>query len=37
MENVIFWYKTAPSEANIKTYEMMSAKWNYIKKLSFAQ
>ena len=27
IENVIFWYKTAPSEANVNINEMGSAKW----------
>ena len=31
IENAIFLYKTALSEANVKTNRMVSAKWNYHK------
>ena len=36
IENVMFWYKTAMSEANVKTNGIKSAKWTVNKKWSFA-
>ena len=36
IENVILWYKTAPSEANVKTNGTGTAKWTYHKEWSFA-
>ena len=36
IENALFSYKTAISEANIKTNTMVSEKWTYHKELSFA-
>ena len=37
IENEIYCKKTAPSEANVKTNGMGSAKWTYHKEWSFAQ
>ena len=36
IENTSFPYKTAISEANVKTNKMMTTKWNYQKERSFA-
>ena len=36
IENALFPYKTAISEANVKTNRMMSTKWTYHKERSFA-
>ena len=36
IENASFRYKTAISEANVKTNKMLSAKWTYHKERSFA-
>ena len=36
IENTSFLYKTVISEANVKTNRMMSTKWTYYKKRSFA-
>ena len=36
IENTSFPFKTALSEANIKTNRMVTAKWNYHKAWSFA-
>ena len=36
IENVSFSYKTAISEANVKTKSMVSTKWTYHKEWSFA-
>ena len=36
IENASLPYKTAISEANFKTYRMVSTKWTYHKKRSFA-
>ena len=36
MENASFPYKTAISEANVKTNRMVSTKWTYHKERSFA-
>ena len=35
IEKASFPYKTAISEANVKTYRMMSTKWTYHKEWSF--
>ena len=35
-ENALFSYKTAISEANVKTNRMVSTKWTYHKERSFA-
>ena len=35
-ENASFPFKTALSEANVKTNRMAATKWNYHKELSFA-
>ena len=37
IENVSFPYKTAISEANVKTNRMVSTKWTYHKERSFCQ
>ena len=37
IENVSFTYKTAISEANVKTNKMVSIKWTYHKERSFAR
>ena len=36
IENASFPYKTAISEANVKTNRMVSTKWTYNEKQSFA-
>ena len=36
IENALFPYKTAISEANVKTNRMVNAKWTYHKERSFA-
>ena len=36
IENALFPYKTAISEANVKTNRMVSTKWIYHKERSFA-
>ena len=36
IENASFLYKTAISEANVKTYRTVSTKWTYNKERSFA-
>ena len=36
IENASFPFKTAMSEANVKANRMMSTKWTYHKKQSFA-
>ena len=36
IENASFPYKTAISEANVKTNRMVSTKWTYQKERSFA-
>ena len=36
IENALFSYKTAISEANLNTNRMVSAKWTYHKQRSFA-
>ena len=36
IENSLFPYKTAISEANVKTNGMLSTKWTYRKERSFA-
>ena len=35
IENASFPYKTAMSEANVKTYKMVTTKWTYHKEQSF--
>ena len=35
-ENISFPFKTAPSEANVKTNRMATKKWTYHKEWSFA-
>ena len=36
IENALFSYKTAISEANVKTNRIVSTKWTYHKERSFA-
>ena len=36
IENASFPYKTAKSEANIKTNRMVTTKWAYLRERSFA-
>ena len=36
IENASLPYKTAPSEANVKTNKMVTTKWAYHKERSFA-
>ena len=36
IENALFPYKTATSEANVKTNRIVSTKWTYNKEGSFA-
>ena len=36
IENASFPYKSAISEANVKTNSMVSTKWTYLKERSFA-
>ena len=36
IENALFPYKIAISEANVKTNRMVSTKWTYQKEWSFA-
>ena len=36
IENASFLYKTAKSEANVKTNKMVTTKWTYPKERSFA-
>ena len=36
IDNITFLYKTALSEANVRTNRMGSTKWNYHKEQSFA-
>ena len=37
IENLILWYKAAPSDTNVQTNGMGSANWTYHREWSFAQ